>query len=173
MFLFDGQGVSILAHVGCRLSRRCFRLVGHGPGQPLLPGASCRSWLFAPPSRVVQAALRGEAVQAVRSAPRQPSPWQCFAEPHAAALIAAARTLERRSAACVVLPVKEKYMTRWGSHFARGLAYEHTRLRLPCVRPQNVSQRCIQKRNLAGNLSTSTGSQQHRSVASADDHKGS
>ena len=77
-----------------------------------------------------------------------------------------------RSAACVVLPVQEKYRTKWSSRFARGLAYEHTRLRrLACV-AANASQRCIQHRILAGKLSTTTGRQQHRSVDSTASTRG-
>ena len=58
--------------------------------------------------RVVQAALRGEAVQAVRSVPRQPfSRLAVFYGALTAALIAAARTLALRSAAFIVLPVQE------------------------------------------------------------------
>ena len=99
-------------------------------GQPLLlPGRG--SWLVrAAGPRVVQAALRGEAVRAVRSAPRQPFSRlaSVLRSPHAAALIAVARTLWLRSAACVVLPVQEKCRTRWGCQLVRGLAYEHTRL---------------------------------------------
>ena len=63
-------------------------------GQPLLlPGRG--SWLVrAAGPRVVQAALRGEAVQAVRSVPRQPfSRLAVFYGALTAALIAAARTL--------------------------------------------------------------------------------
>ena len=59
--------------------------------------------------RVVQAALRGEAVQAVRLAPRQPFSRlaSVLRSPHAAALIAAARTLEFRFPEFVGLDVQE------------------------------------------------------------------
>ena len=93
------------------------------------------------------------------------APGKCFAEPHAAALIAAARTLAPIRCMCRATGAGE-VQDEVGLPFSRRLAYEHTRLR-PAVLPQNASQSCIQRRSGAYIAHSTTERPEDRAVASA------